>query len=147
MPLYTVTRTRAALSTTNDLVTITASATKPLHIYVVDIKGMDTSSSANEVVLQRSSAGTTPGGAITPGKVNSGSGAASFTAYTTWSVQPTLNGDVLWRFGPNGNGGIDKYVAIPGAEIPLRVGEQVSMRSITGTANVTVNLLIEEIDG
>jgi hypothetical protein len=147
MSLYTVTRFRSTLSITADLLTIIASATKPLRIYILDVKGMDTVSSANEIVLQRSTGGTTPGGALTPGKVNSGSGPASFLVYTTWSVQPSLSGDVLWRFGPNGNGGIDKYVAIPGGEFPIRVGEQVSLRSILGTANVTVNLLIEEIDG
>ncbi len=147
MPLYTVSRTRTQLSTTNDLLTIVASATKPLRIYVVDIKGMDTTSAYNEVVMQRSSGGTTPGGAITPAKVNPSSGSASFGVYTTWSVQPSLSGELLWRFGPNGNGGQDKDVVLPGFEWPVPVGGQVSLRSAAGTGNVVVNLKIEEIDG
>lgn len=147
MPLYTVSRARTALSTTNDLLTIVASATKPLRIYVVDIKGMDTTSAYNEVLMQRSSAGTTPGGAITPAKVNPNSGAASFAAYTTWVAQPTLNGEILWRFGPNSNGGIDKDVVVPGFEWPVPVSGQVSFRSAAGTGQVVINLKVEEIDG
>jgi hypothetical protein len=147
MPLYTVSRTRTALSTSNDLLTIVASATKPLRIYVVDIKGMDTTSAYNEVLMQRSASGTTPGGAITPAKVNPGSGAASFAVYTTWSVQPSLSGEILWRFGPNSNGGIDKDVVLPGFEWPVPVSGVVSFRSAAGTGAVVINLKIEEIDG
>jgi hypothetical protein len=146
MPLYTVTKTATALSTSNDSITIAASGTKPLRVYVVDIKGMGTASAANEVLLSRSSSGTTGGGDITPGKVNSGSGAASFSAYTTWSAQPTL-GDTIWRFGVNANGGIDKWVAIPGAEIQVPVSGKLSIRSASGTSSVTINMLIEEVDG
>ena len=146
MPLYTVTKTSTALSTSNDSITIVASSTKPLRVYMVDIKGMGTTSAANEVLLSRSSSGTTGGGGITPTKLNSNSGAASFSAYTTWSAQPTL-GDTVWRFGVNANGGIDKFVAIPGAEIQVPVSGQLSIRSASGTSNVTINLLIEEVDG
>lgn len=146
MPLYTVSRTSTALSTTNDFVTVIASSTKPLRVYIADIKGMGTTSAANEVLMSRSTGGTTPGGAITPVAVNSGSGSASFTTATTWSAQPTL-GNTLWRFGVNANGGIDKFVAIPGAEISIPVSGQVSFRSASGTSNVALNLLVEEVDG
>jgi hypothetical protein len=147
MPLFTVTRTRVALSTTNDLLTITAAATKPLRIYIADIKGMDQASSPNEIVLARAGTqGITGSSAITPVKVNSGSASASFTVYTAWSTQPVL-GDVLWRFGVNANGGIDKFVAIPGAEISVPVAGQVCFRSVSGTSNVTINVLVEEVDG
>lgn len=146
MPLYTVTRTSTALSTTNDLVTVIASSTKPLRVYIVDLKGMGTASAANEVLLSRSSGGTTGGGAITPSPVNVGSAAASFTVNTTWSVQPTI-GVNLWRFGVNANGGIDKFVAIPGAEISVPVSGQLTIRSASGTSNVALSMLIEEIDG
>jgi len=147
MPLFTVSRARTALSTSNDLVTIVASASKPLRIYVVDIKGMDTTSAYNEVVMQRSSGGTGAGGALTVAKVNPGSAAASFFAYTTWSEQPLLSGELLWRFGPNSNGGIDKDVVLPGFEWSVPVSGKVSIRSAAGTGNVVLNLKIEEIDG
>jgi hypothetical protein len=147
MPLFSVSRARTTLSTTADLLTIVASSTKPLRITVIDIKGMDTASAVNEILVQRSSGGTTPGGAITPSKLNPSSAAASFSVYTTWAAAPTLDGAILWRMGPNANGGIDKYVAAPGWEFPVPVSGQVSIRSASGTGNVTINLAIEEIDG
>lgn len=147
MPLFTVSRGRTSLSTSNDLLTIVATTTKPLRVYVVDIKGMDAASAYNEVLMQRSTIGTTPGGAITPAKVNPASAAASFAVYTTWAAQPSLNGEILWRFGPNSNGGIDKDVVLPGFEWPVPVGGCLSFRSATGTGAVVINLKIEEIDG
>lgn len=146
MPIYTVTRTSAALSTTNDLVTIVAGATKPLRIVVVDIKGLGTSSAANEVLMARSSGGVTPGGGITPRATNTGAASAAFSAYTTWGTQPSLGND-LWRFGVNANGGQDKFVAVPGGEFSVPVTGQVSIRSVSGTSNVSLDLMIEEIDG
>ena len=147
MPLFTVNRTSTALSTTNDYLTIVAANNRPLRIYVIDIKGDANASVANEVGFYRSTVGVGGGGGITPVKVNSGSAAAQFVVYTTWSSsQPTL-GDVLWRFSVNANGGIDKFIAIPGAEIPVPVSGQISIRSIDGTSNAIVNLLIEEVDG
>jgi hypothetical protein len=147
MPLYTVSRTSTALSTTNDYLTIVAANNRPLRIYIVECKGDANASAANEVVMYRSSAGVGGGGGITPTKVNSGSAVAQFVVYTTWSgSQPTL-GDVLWRFSVNANGGIDKFVALPGAEIPVPVSGQISFRSADGTSNMIANLLIEEVDG
>lgn len=146
MPIYTVSRASTALSTSNDLLTIVASATKPLRVYLVDMKGMGTASAANSVLVSRSSGGTTGGGGITPAKLNSGSGSASFSAYTTWSAQPTL-GDTLFRLGINANGGIDKFQAFPGGEIQIPVSGQLSIRSESGTSNVLANLVIEEVDG
>ena len=79
--------------------------------------------------------------------MNSGSAASQFVVYTAWSSsQPTL-GDLLWRFSVNSNGGIDKFVAIPGAEIPAPVSGQISIRSIDGISNMICNILIEEVDG
>lgn len=146
MAIYTVTRTSTALSTSNDLVTITAATGKPLRILVVDIKGMGTASAANEVLLSRSTGGTTAGGAITPIGASSDAAAAGFTVATTWSVQPTL-GNTLYRFGVNANGGQDKFVALPGGEITVPSAGQVSLRSASGTSNVTVDLMIEEVVG
>lgn len=147
MPLYTVTRTSTALSTSNDFITVVASSSKPLRIYMVDMKGDSNVSTANEVLLARSTGGATGGGALTPAKVNSGSASASFSVYTSFSsTQPSLS-DVLWRFSVNANGGIDKFIAIPGAEFQVPVSGQVSIRSTDGTSNMICNLLIEEVDG
>lgn len=146
MPLYTVSRASTALSTSNDLVTIVATSSKPLRVYLAELKGMGTTSAANAVLVSRSSGGTTGGGGITPTPLNSGSAAASFAAYTTWSAQPTL-GAALLRLGVNANGGIDKWQAFPGGEIQIPVSGQLSIRSESGASNVLVNLVIEEVDG
>lgn len=143
MAVFTVTRGSAALSTTNDLMTIIAAAGKPLRIMVVELKGMGTASAANSVLVSRSSGGTTGGGTITPRPVD-GASSPSFTVNTTWSVQPTL-GNEQWRLEPNANGGIDKFVALPGAEILVPAGAQISIRSESGTSNVVANVVVEEI--
>lgn len=148
MPIYTVTRTGTALSTADDLLTICSSA-KPLRIMIADFGGLGVSSSANELVMMRgtTAGSSTPGGGITPTPVNSGSAAAAFTAYTTWGVQPSTAGAVLWRFGVNGNGGQNKFMALPGAEISVPSSGYVSFRSVLGTGTVVSNLMIEELDG
>lgn len=146
MAVYNVTRTSAALSTTNDLATIIAAAGKPLRILHASLRGMGTTSAANEVLLCRSTGGTTGGGAITPRGVSSDAAAAGFTVNTTWSGQPTL-GNELWRFGVNANGGFDPYNPLPGAEITVPAGGQLSIRSVSGTSNVVLDMVIEEVVG
>lgn len=141
--LYTVTRTSSAASTTNDTVTIVAASGKPLMIHSVSIEGDGTSSAANEIVMARCTGGTTGGGAITPGPNDPGSAAASFSAYTTWSVQPTL-GQVLWRFGVNANGGTSKRETPPGMGFWVPAAGQVSFRSVDGTSNIIINVQVEE---
>jgi hypothetical protein len=142
--LYTVTRTSAALSTSNDHVTIVAASGKPLYIHSVSIEGEGTASAANEVVMARSSGGTTGGGAITAGPNDPGQSAASFSAYTTWSAQPTL-GQVLWRFGVNANGGASKRETPPGMAFFVPASGQISFRSVDGTSNVIFSCQVEEI--
>ena len=146
MGVYTVNRASVALNTSQDTLTIVAAAAKPLRVMVVDIKGMGTASASNQILLARSSGGSTPGGAVTPRGTTSDTPSAGFAVYTSWSVQPTL-GNELWRFGVNANGGQDKFTALPGAEISVPGGGQVSLRSVSGTSDVVVDLLVEEIGG
>jgi len=144
MALFSVTRTSSALSTSADTITIVASATKPLRILYVEASGMGTASAANEIVIARSSSGTTPGGAITASPL-SGTGSASFSAYTSYAVAPTL-GAVLHRLTVNANGGKDRFNPAPGLEIEVPAAGQVSIRSSSGTSSVTINeITIDEI--
>ncbi|WP_157266608.1 hypothetical protein [Azohydromonas aeria] len=147
MPIFSITRTATALSTSADLLTLVAANNKPLRVLMVDLKGMGTTSSANEVLMSRSTGGTGAGGALAAEKVNSNSAAASFSAFTTWGAQPTLAARPIWAFGPNTNGGIDKFVAVPGAEISVPASGQLSFRAAAGTGPVTIAVLVEEIDG
>lgn len=142
--LYTVTRTSSAVSTSNDSLTLIAASGKPFYIHIAAIEGMGTSSAANEIVLARSTGGTTGGGAITPSPNDPGSTPASLLVYTTWVAQPTL-GSVLWRFGPNANGGASKQVTPPGMSFFVPASAQVSLRAVSGSSLVLLNLQLEEI--
>lgn len=142
--IYTVSRDSAALSTTADLVTVVAAAGKPLRVHMIDLAGKGAAAADNTVLVSRSTGGTTPGSAITP-QPTGGAGAASFAVYRTWAAQPTLAADPLWRATVNALNGKDRFVATPGAEIEVPAGAQLSVRSASGTSNVAINLLVEEI--
>lgn len=141
---YSVSKTSTALSTTNDLITIIAPSTRALKIWEVRIYGQGTASAANEVAVARSSGGTTGGGAITPTPLATLSPAAGATVNTTWSAQPTL-GVVIRRIGVNANGAYAPLVFMPGSEIDVPPSGQISIRSISGTSNVTVEVIFEEV--
>lgn len=141
---YSANRTSSALSTTNDTMTIIAPATRALKIWEVRIFGQGTTSAANEVAIARSSGGATGGGAITPTPLATLSSASGTTVNTTWTTQPTL-GVVIRRVGVNANGAYSPLVFMPGSEIDVPPSGQISIRSITGTSNVTVDVIFEEV--
>ena len=146
MPLFIVTRTATALNPAADLLTITASNTKPLRILMAKIGGAGIAPAANEVVMQRSTIAPSGGTSITPAKVNTGSAVANFLANGGTSTPQLTANEVMHRFTVNANGGIDPFVAVPGGEIKVPVGGQVSIRSASGTSNAIVNLQISEED-
>lgn len=137
MSAYTFNRASAALSTTNDLATFIAASGKPVSFMQLKLKGAGTASAQNEVVLYRSTGGTTPGGAITPRPTGSDGAAAGLLIYTTWSVQPTLGVEV-WRFSLNALADWDAFMAMPGLELSMPSGGQYSLRSVSGTSNVVL---------
>lgn len=145
MSTYTVTRASTVLSTTNDLLTIISASSRRVRIIEISIGGMGTTSAANSVMVQRSTGGTTGGGAITPEKTIGDAPAASTVVNTTWAAQPSLSGTPLLRLPVNSNGGVYRWVARPGQEIELRNGEQLSIRSETGTGNVVTHVVFEEL--
>lgn len=146
MPIYTVSRGSTALSTTNDLVTLVGATGRAYRLLYVVIGGLATASAANVVLMQRSTGGTTGGGGITPAPSEPSSPAAGFSAFTTWAAQPTLTANtVLHRFAVNANGGLHPVYFVPPMEVKWRGTEQVSFRSETGTSNVTITIVIEEI--
>jgi hypothetical protein len=144
MGLYSVSRSNVALSTTDDLMTLIAAASRRVKIWEISVGGMGTVNAANELVLARSTGGTTGGGALTPSLVETDQLAAETDVFTTWSAQPTL-GDVLLRLPVNANGGIYRWVARPGEEFEARDAEQLSLRSAVGTSNVSVHVIFEEL--
>ena len=139
--------TNAALSTSNDSLTIIAAASRKLMVYAIRVAGMGATSAAAAALtvhVARSTGGTTGGGAVTAEELESDGAAAAFTNFTTWAAQPTI-GNVILRLGLQAYGGIHPWVARKGEEIVLRNSEQLSIRSSVGTANVTLNVELEEI--
>jgi hypothetical protein len=143
MPLYAVSRSNVALSTTADLMTFLSAASRFCKIWEISVGGMGTSSAANEVLVATSSGGTTGGGALTLEPLDPDSPAGVTTVNTTWSAQPTI-GDVLLRLPVNANGGIYRWVARPGQELKARGAGQISLRSAVGTSNVSIHVVFEE---
>jgi hypothetical protein len=145
MPFFTVVRPAALLSVGNDVLTVTAAASKPLNVWSVDVNGLGTSSAVGELKMTRSTGGTGSPTSIVPAKVDATSAAASFNARYGWSSQPSLTADSdLWLFAVNGNGGKDRFPGYP-QPIPVPAGGQVSLRVLQGSHNVDQVWLIEEI--
>ena len=149
MALFAVSKPRTAAKTgaSESSLTITASASKPLRIHMADVTGGGSSSSANSIVLQRSTGTPTGGTSITPSKVNPSSGAASFTAVYDATGGVTLTADTIQRrFEVNENGGYIPFTPLPGFHIPVPVSGSITFRSLSGTANIVINVSVEEVD-
>lgn len=147
MATYTVSRDNAAQSTASDFMTIIPATNHSLQIIEVSVCGMGTASAANSLGVYRSTGGATGGGAITPtpvGRISSSIPPASGTVVnTTWTTQPTLGG-LLLALGVNSNGGIYRWVARPGEEILCVAADEISLRGITGTGNISVTVVFTD---
>ena len=140
---YLATKIGTALSTTADSMTITAPATRALKILEIRVYGQGNASAANEILVSRSTTGTTPV-AITAQPLAVQSAAAASTVAGSWTTQPTL-GVTLRRIGVNANGAYSPLVFMPGSEIEVPPSGQISLRSAVGTSVVTIEVIFEEI--
>lgn len=146
MPVYRFSRAKTAFAASTDFVTIVAAAGKPLDIMFAELVSAEGSIGFTQILLSRSSGGTTPGGAITP-KGEAGAGAAGFAVYTTWSAQPTI-GDEQFRFGIQHLGGKHAYQAKPGDIITVPASGMLSLRLASGEAGTPqciVNFTVNEL--
>lgn len=144
-PVYSVERTGFSLSTTNDSFTFIAGSTAQIRLLEIILGGEATSSAVNRLLYQRSTGGTTGGGAITPEKFNSRSPSSTTVVDTTWSGQPTLSGNP-WLVHPiNALGGYIDWKAAPGEEFYLVNSEQMSVRSASGTSTFSETVVFEEL--
>jgi hypothetical protein len=144
MRIYTVTINATTPTITNDLMTIIAPANKMVRVKRIRASGEATSSTVMRTVIQRSTGGTTPGGAITPDKANSSDSAASTVVDTTWAAQPTLSGIPHYNESWNAfGGGFD--LTLDGREIYLVNSEQLSIRNTIGTGLMSMDVEIEEL--
>ena len=140
---YSANKVGTALSTTNDSMTITAPSTRALKIWEIRVYGQGTTSAANEILVSRSTGGTTPV-AITPVPLSTLSAAATTTVASSWTTPPTL-GVTIRRIGVNSNGAYAPLVFMPGNEIDVPPSGQISLRSAVGTGSVTIDLIFEEV--
>ena len=144
MASYKVTRASTALSTTNDIISMIAAASKKCIITSITVGGMGTTSAANSLIVARSTGGTTPATALTPALTDTDDDAANTAVWTAWTGQPTLASNPLLRIPVNANGGVTRIVFPPGHEIRLRNSEQLSFRSETGTSNIVITVEFSE---
>lgn len=143
MAKYAITKASTALSTTTDLITIIAPASRRVKIYEILLGGLATASAANVLQVARSTGGATGASGITPVAIQSDSVAAASVVWSAWTTQPTL-ANVLLRMPVNSNGGVLRWVALPGNELELRNSEQLSLRSEVGTGNISITVFFEE---
>lgn len=140
---YTVTKLATAVSTAADSLTITAPAARSLKVWAIRTFSNATTAAACELLISRSTAGTTPV-AITPTPTNPDYAAATFTAASGWTTTPTI-GVTLGRINMTAAGSIDSRVFPPGSEIDIPGGGQLSFRAITGTALVGFDVVVEQV--
>lgn len=127
----------------NDLITVSATAAVIMQDIDILIGGMGTASAAQSVDVLRSTAGTTPT-AQTPSPLDPNSPAATVTAATGWSVQPTP-GVILLSLPVNANGGIVRWLAAPGEEIKHLVSTNLSLRQGVGTVAENANIVWDQL--
>lgn len=112
----------------NDVITIASPSSRRARLVQVAVAGRGTTSAAQGLELFRSTAGTTPGGSVTPDKgEHSDQPAASSVCSTTWSVQPTVGTNGV-AIGWNALGGAMIY-NVPKGLLEARNGECISLRA------------------
>jgi hypothetical protein len=138
MSVYSWTVSTAALSTTNDTMSLIPASSRIDWIIEVSVGGMGTSSVANEVdVFNQTTAGTTGSGAVTAQKFSPDSNAVGSVVDSAWTTQPVV-GQPFIALPVNSNGGIYRWVARPGEEIVLR-GAATSNFAASYRAKVTTS--------
>lgn len=127
---YTVKRENITPTAGQDLLTIVSPSGRRARLVQVAIGGLGTTSAAQQVLIGRSTGGTTGGGAITPDKAeHTDQPAAASTVNTTWSAQPTIGTNTI-PLGWNALGGGIVWNAPNGALFEARNAENISVRAL-----------------
>ena len=151
MAAYAVSISGATASTSNDTVTFLTTATgqgSNIAVYEVHLGGEASSSAVLRLAVDRSTGGTTPGGAYTLVKLSPSAPNPAFSTASTWVAQPTLSGSRPLTPTFNAFGGQYKWLAAP--DRPIVVGTQgavanLSVRSLSGTSVFSGTILTEEL--
>jgi hypothetical protein len=123
-----------------------AASSGRLRVLEISAVGNGTTSAAQLLLIGRSSGGTTPGAAITPSKFGPTDQIAMVGgAYSSWSVQPTINANTE-VLGFNALAGVNRWQPIGGAFEMRSTSEYVSIRpSTTSTWQAcAVSAIVEE---
>lgn len=147
MGRYIVSQTNVTPTAGNDIITLVSAASRRLRVVQVSVSGRGTSSASQQIQVGRSTGGTTPGGAITPGKADHvDQPAAAFTAPTTWAAQPTLDTNGAAQIGWNALGGANHWTPPKGTLFEARNGEELSIRASAGVTfqALSVSVVVEE---
>lgn len=102
---YWVMRENVTPTANSDVLTLISASSRRLRLLGVSVRGAGSSSAQQGLSIFLSTAGTTPGGAITPSPAKyTTQPAAVFTTATTWVAQPgrATNG---YQVGWNAQGG------------------------------------------
>jgi hypothetical protein len=143
---YSLSRSNISLSTSADSVTILPATGRSIELIEFSIGGEATGAAGMEVVVSRSSGGTTPSAGVTAQPLREGQVAAGFTNATAWAAQPTL-GPSLLRIPVNANGGIYRWVVTLETVIVFIDGNtngRLSVRSAVGTAAISFHMIVDE---
>ena len=143
---YIIARDNVTPTGAQDVLTCISGSSRRIRVVEVSVAGRGSSSAAQQLQVGRSTAGTTPGAAITPGKADySDQPAANFTTATTWVAQPTLetNYEVV---GWNALGGANRWIPPKGTLLEARNGENISIRAPSGPTYqaTSFSVIIEE---
>jgi hypothetical protein len=144
MALYWVSFRNVSPNVSNDLCTLISGANRRIKLKAISAFSHGTTASANQVVVSRSTAGTTPGAAATPQATNADFPTANFTTATTWAAQPTLTTGSSLTLDFGGNSGLNRLQAPIATEIEARNAECISIRPLNTGVNMTINCLVEE---
>ena len=143
--IYTVTRRSISPTVNEDILSFVGVANNGLFIKRIRMSGEDAASLVVATSIQRSTGGSTPGGAITAEATHQSDAAAgASTIYTTWATQPTLSGTEHYAESWNSfGGGFD--LTLDGREIYLLDTEQLSIRNEVGAPKLSITVEFEEL--
>lgn len=139
MPQYSALESKTNV-TADDALALDAAAGEDGAIVEVMIGGEVVTSTAGRVRLSRSSGGTVPVAADVQQR-HPNSVVASIQAVDAWTAQPTLDAGALMGTGWNLHGGVVRWQAAPGEVFELVGAEQVSLRDLLTTANLTALII------
>lgn len=137
--IYSTSQTSTANSTSADSVSLKA-VNNSFIVREFVISGLATASAANEILLQRNTAGTVAT-AMVARNVNV---SASITQFGLAQATTPTASTVMARFGVNGNGALYRWTAAPGLAVEVKTAGQVGWRGVSGTSLLTTEVTIEE---